>query len=169
MDALIENIFNLSGLNLIIWAMYIGILLATALAYYQKRIVGGFVRTVLSKGARTPDTAMTLTELGYQNHPFIRRELSKSGPLRKMIWEVEDNYRMGENDVLYSAREKALDLNIGRFYLPEEKRIEAELRYEGKGSDVFTLIMTVAVFFVVAVLACIWLPVILESIHLYEF
>lgn len=167
MDGLIENIFNFSGLNLIIWSLYIGILLATVFSYYQKRIVGGFVRHLMKNGANTPDNALTLAQLGYSKHPAIRRELSKPGPLRKMVWEVDDNYRMGENGVLYCAREKALDLNLGRFYIPEEKRIEAELRYEGKGNDLFAVIISVAVFFVIAVLACIWLPTILESIHLY--
>lgn len=167
MDALVENIFNLSGLNLIIWSMYIGILLATVYSYYQKRVVGGFVRHLMAKGANSIDNAKTLSELGYQNHAAIRRELSKPAPLRKMVWEVEDNHREGEDGVIYCAREKALDLNLGRFYIPEEKRIEAELRYEGKGTDLFAVIISVAVFFALAVLACAFLPTIMENIHLY--
>lgn len=167
MDALVENVFTLSGQNLIIWSMYIGILLATFYSYYQKRVVGGFVRHLMSQGANTIDNAKTLQELGYQNHAAIRRELSKPAPLRKMVWEAEDNHRTGEDGVIYCAREKKLDLNLGRFYIPEEKRIEADLRYNGKGTDLFTVIISVVVFFVIAVLACAFLPIILENIHLY--
>lgn len=167
MQGLIENVFNLSGLNLVIWSVYIGFMIASVMYYYQKKVVGGFVRRVMEKGANSPDTAMTLAELGYQNHPAIRRELKKPGPLRKMVWEAEDNYLQGENGLLYSAREKALDLNLGRFYVSEEKRIEAELRYDNKGTDLFTLIIAAAIFFALAVVACIWLPTLLDLIHLY--
>lgn len=167
MQGLLENIFNLSGLNLIIWSVYIGFMIASVMYYYQKKVIGGFVRKVMELGANSPDNALTLTELGYQHHPAIRRELMGHGPLRKMVWEVEDNYRTGEDGVLYCAREKALDLNIGKFYVSEEKRIEAELRYDNKGTDLFALIIAAVIFFVVAVLACIWLPTILSLIHIY--
>lgn len=167
MPGLFESIFNLSGHNLIIWCIYIGFMIASVIYYYQKKVIGGFVRRVLELGANSPDTALTLTELGYQNHPAIRRELMGRGPLRKTVWEVEDNYREGENGVLYCAREKALDLNLGKFYISEEKRIEAELRYDNKGTDLFALIIAAVIFFVIAVLACIWLPTLLSLIRIY--
>lgn len=167
MDGRIDNIFNFTGLNLVIWSVYIGFMLAMLLYYYQKKVVGGFVRDVVRKGALSSENAMTLAELGYQRKFLIRRELSKHGALRKMVWEVDDNYRTGEDGILYSAREKSLDLNLGRFYISEERRIQAELRYDNKGSDIFALIISAVVFFALAVLACIWLPDVLGAIHLY--
>lgn len=167
MEGLIDNVFTFSGLNLVIWSVYIGFMLAMILNYYQKKVVGGFVRSVLNQGALTVENALTLEQLGYHKNPLIRRELTKHGALRKMVWEVDDNYRTGEDGILYSAREKSLDLNIGRFYVSEERRIQAELRYDNKGSDIFALLISAAVFFTLAVVACIWLPTILESIHLY--
>ncbi len=165
MEALVENIFNLSGINLIIWSMYIGILLSTFYSYYQKRIIGGFVTHLLKEGANTPDNAKTLKDLGYLRHAAIRRELSKPAPLRKVVWEADDEHKEGEDGVIYCARETALDLNTGRFYIPEEKRIEAELRYETKGNDLFAVIMSVVVFFALAVLACAFLPTLMEVIQ----
>ena len=76
MDALVENIFNLSGLNLIIWSMYAGIILATLYSYYQKRIIGGFVQHMMKNGANSIDNAKTLEELGYHHHAAIRRSHS---------------------------------------------------------------------------------------------
>lgn len=167
MQGLIESIFNLSGLNLVIWSVYLGFIIASIMYYYQKKVIGGFVRHLMEQGANSPDNALTLTELGYQNHPAIRRELSKNGALRKMVWEVEDNYRTGEDGFLYCAREKALDLNIGKFYVSEERRIDAELRYDNKGTDLFSLIIAAVIFFVLAVVACIWLPTLLALIRIY--
>ena len=167
MQGLIENVFNFEGLNLIIWCTYIGFMIASVIYYYQKKVIGGFVRLVLEKGANSPDTALTLSELGYLKHPAIRKELSTHGALRKIVWEVEDNYREGENGVLYCAREKALDLNLGKFYISEEKRIDAQLRYDNKGTDLFSLIIAAVIFFVIAVLACIWLPTLLSLIRIY--
>lgn len=165
MDALVENIFNLSGINMVIWCMYVGIVLATFYSYYQKRIIGGFVSHLRKEGANTPDTAKTLEELGYSRHVAIRRELSKPAPLRKMVWEAEDEHKEGEDGVIYCSRETELDLNTGRFYIPEEKRIEAELRYEPKDNDLFAVIMSVVVFFALAVLACAFLPMLMDIIQ----
>ena len=163
----IEEIFNFYGLNMIIWSIYIGFMLATVLYYYQKKVMGKFVRLLVSKGALSADNAMTLEELGYEKQVLVRRELQKHSALRKMVWEVDDNYRTGEDGHLYCAREKVLDLNLGKFYIPEERRIQAELRYDDKGSDIFALIISAVVLFALAVVACIWLPDILDSIHLY--
>lgn len=165
--ALVENIFRLDGLNLVIWAVYIGFMLASILYYYQKKVMGKFVRLVISKGASSPDSALTLAELGYDKDNLIRRELQKSGALRKMVWEIDDNYRTGEDGILFCAREKSLDLNIGRFYVPEERRIQAQIRYDDKGTDIFALIISAAVMFVAAVAACIWLPDVIGSFKLY--
>lgn len=167
MEGFIETIFTFNGLNLIIWAVYIGFMLAMILNYYQKKVIGAFVRSVIKQGAIDADNAKTLEELGYQNKPLIRRELQKYSALRKMVWEVDDNYRTGEDGMLYCAREKSLDLNLGKFYIPEERRIQAELRYDDKGSDIFALIISAAVLFAIAVVACIWLPGIIAAIHLY--
>lgn len=165
MEALVENIFNLSGLNLIIWCMYIGIVLATLYSYYQKQIIGGFVTKLRQAGANSPENAKSLEELGYLHHAAIRRELSKPAPLRKMVWEVEDNHQEGEDGVIFCSRETRLDLNTGRFYVPEEKRIEAEMRYEVKGNDLFAVIMSIVVFFALAVLACAFLPTLMDLIE----
>ena len=165
--ALVENIFRLDGLNLVIWAVYIGFMLASIFYYYQKKVMGKFVRLVISKGASSPDSALTLAELGYDKDNLIRRELQKSGALRKMVWEIDDNYRTGEDGILFCAREKSLDLNIGRFYVPEERRIRAQIRYDDKGTDIFALIISAAVMFVAAVAACIWLPDVIGSFKLY--
>lgn len=165
--ALIENIFSFDGLNLVIWSVYIGYMLATVLYYYQKKVMGKFVRLIISKGALSSDSAMTLAELGYDKQTLIRRELQKHSALRKMVWEIDDNYRTGEDGILYCAREKSLDLNIGRFYIPEERRIQAEIRYDDKGSDIFALIISAVGMFALAVVACIWLPDIIGSFKLF--
>ncbi len=163
MGELLENVFSLDGLNLVIWAVYIGYLLASIFYYYQKKVIGGFVRALFAQNAHTPETALSLAELGYHKHPAIRRQLSQPGALRKMVWEVEDKYLTGEDGVLYSAREKALDINVARFYISEERRIQAELRYDNKGNDLLALIMGAALCFVLAVAAIIWLPGILVA------
>lgn len=167
MEGFIEEVFSFDGLNLIIWAIYIGFMLAMILSYYQKKVIGSFVRSVIAQGAIDAENARSLEELGYHNKPLIRRELSKYSALRKMVWEIDDNYRIGEDGTPYCAREKALDINLGKFYIPEERRIQAQLRYDDKGTDIFALIISAAVLFAAAVVACIWLPGIIAAIHLY--
>ena len=59
---------------------------------------------------------------------------------------------------------KTIDPNI-RYYIPEENRAAAEIRYDGKGTTVSTLLLTVAAFFAAAMIFIALLPTLLHAIE----
>lgn len=156
------QINSTSSMELVIWCMYIGLMLATVFMYYQKKVIGSFVRALLKAGANDAQNAKTLTDLGFAKNAPVRSALRGSGALRKLVWETDDNYVENEAGVKISAREKPMDVNTGRFYIPEDNRIRAELRYNDKGTDIFMLIITALVFLMLAYLAVNYLPDLLE-------
>ncbi len=156
------SIYTISNTNLVIWCMFIGMMLAAFGMFYQKRIIGAFVRALLNANASDESSAKSLMELGFARNYPVRSALRKGGTLRKLVWESGDNYIEDENGVKYSARQTPLDVNTARFYIAEENRIRAELRYNEKGTDIFTLIITAIVFLVIAYLAMIFLPELLN-------
>lgn len=151
-------------MEMVIWCMFIGLMLASIFMFYQKKVIGAFVRALLSAEASDSASAKSLMELGYSRNYPVRSALRKGGALRKLVWETGDNYVENEQGIKYSARQTPMDVNTARFYITNENRIRAELRYSEKGTDVFMLIITALVFLMVAYLAVTYLPDLLNLI-----
>ena len=154
-----------SSLEIIIWSFFIGILIGAVSLYYQKRVIGAFVRALLADGAAAPDNARTLEELGFGKNRFVRHALRNGSVLRKMIWEAQDNIVTDEQGRTYSARASRMDINTARFYIDESNRIKADLRYSAKGSDVLTLLIGVVVFAVAAYAMLLFIPYVIGLIQ----
>lgn len=159
------QIISTTSIEMVVWCMFIGLMLATVFMFYQKKVIGAFVRALLSAEASDHSSAKTLKELGFERNVPVRSALIKGGALRKLVWENGDNYVENESGVKISARQIPLDVNTARFYIPEDNRIRAELRYNEKGSDVFMLIITALVFLMVAFLAATFLPDLLKLLE----
>ena len=65
------------SLEVIVWGLFIGIMIGGALAVYNKRFLGAFVRKLVEEEAFSPEKALTLGELGYEKNKLIQRELTK--------------------------------------------------------------------------------------------
>jgi hypothetical protein len=76
--------FPLLSLEVIIWGMYGGILLACLISVYCKRYEGEIVRRLLEKEAKDADSALTLDELGLKN-TALRRHALRGAVIRKYI------------------------------------------------------------------------------------
>ena len=155
---LLDRISKMSGLEVLVWALFIGCVLGAFMIFYQKRVIGAFVRKLLSAGADSPDNAKMISEIGFAKNPFVRSELRRSGTLRRIVWEVDDNMQTSAEGVTFSAREKPLDPESARFFIPEENRIRAELRYSEKGTDVYTIVLMVILFLAIAYAALFVVP-----------
>ncbi len=157
-----DAISRANSLQIIIWAFFIGILIGAASLYYQKRVIGSFVRALLDDGAADPDNARTLEELGFAKNRFVRHALRGGSVLRKMVWEAKDNFTTDAQGCVYSARTTKMDINTARFYIDESNRIRADLRYSAKGSDVLTLLIGVVVFAVLAYAMLLFVPYVVD-------
>lgn len=146
-------------INKMIPTLILGIIIATVATFYCRRIVGGFVRTLLQKEAFSPQTSLPLFDLGAFRSTVIRRELCHSAFLRKVVFCREEQDFLAEKgkDATYK-----IDFTKDRFYIPEDLKYRAEIRFNQKGSGWLSVVLTVVLVPVVVGLLCRFMPNILQ-------
>ena len=107
MNFLTELLVSGSSVELILICCYLGILVACGLAIYDKRVMGSFIRTLLQRGATSPETALTLKELGFDKKGAVVRALRGNGMFKDTVFEAGDTVEFDrENHALPIFREK---------------------------------------------------------------
>ena len=109
-------------------ALCIGIVLASLYAAYQRGVVGKPVRALLRAEALSPESAKTLSELSLAGNPFVVFEIERNRVLKSLIRTVETP----ENEP-------------PRYYIPEELKYRADVRFDAKGNGIFALLLTAVV------------------------
>lgn len=152
-------------LKTVIIGLYVGFLAGILIGFYNKVYLGGFVRKLIKKGAFSPETALTLREAGVKNTFFLRRALIKKGTLRRICEAANEADATAESERAKAVKvirrflsfddtpKVTYDFDKIKFYIPEEKKYAAEVRYDKKGSNpalfiVMALALTVVAFVV---------------------
>ena len=143
--------------ELIIWALAIGFVLASAMALFYKRYMGNFVRTLLAKKIDAPEKAMTLSELGYGRNPFVRMALKGKTAYSGLVFEKDEQVEYRGDSVVPAIRRK-VNCDTARFYIPRVLFPRAEIRYEKKGTHVMALIVGIIAFFACAMILIYYMP-----------
>lgn len=161
----------------IILAIAAGLIIASIMTAYTRTGLGGFVRKLLKEECVSPESAKTLIELGYFRSTMIRRELTRGSSLRMVVRcrEEEESIAADAKDTEVSASQngngttqntkrasKTTSENRYRpnfltahFYIPEDLRYRAEVRFDQKGSG-WGLVVLIAVLTVVAAAVLCW-------------
>ena len=159
----------LFSIRLTVLGIFIGIIIACIAMAYHKKVLGGIVRKLIEKECLSPESALGAEELGYKKNFLIRNALERSVSLRSIVKCVEedeflaqqaeqmalhDEKRKEDSSLKkFKEREYVIDAKSDRFYIPEEKRIRAEIKFEKKGSGwvstVFAIIFIIILFFAV--------------------
>ena len=152
---------NVSVVNKLIPALIWGIIIAAIATFFCRRVVGEFVRTLCEKEAFSPETGMTLFDTGLFRSTVIRRELSRSAFLRKVVFCPEEQAFLLEKgkDATYK-----IDFMKDHFYIPEDLKYRAENRFSAKGSTWIYVVITVVAVPIVVGLLCRFMPNILQLI-----
>lgn len=164
-------------LDLIVWSVFAGFIIAGVAALYNKRLIGNYVRELIKRGALSPETALTLAETGYAKNVFVRGALKNGSTLRKLVSCAEED---GVRAVVPPPKNKAAkvvravlgepepkiitDVDSSHFYVAERLRDRALIRYEKKGTDAFTFIATVIISLIIALLALKYVPKLLTAL-----
>lgn len=155
-------------LSQIIIALMIGCSLAAVFAVYERRFLGSMIRALIAREAHDEESALTLAELGCKSNGFLKYNLRRrDSALRKLVRyageEAEDVTPIGENARAERGRRQSmtevLDFEATRFYIPPALRDRAAIRYNEKGSDLRSLLLTVLVSMVSGALLLRLLPV----------
>jgi len=144
--------------KILIIGIYIGLIIASLFTFYNRRILGEFVRKLDSEGALSPETAKTLEELGYSKKRLVKLSLKRGYSLRRVISytsaaNTDENEEIkGENLANASTLGQKVDLSKDKFYLPEEKRDITVSRFRAKGSGPLSIVLLAVIGLVAVVL-----------------
>lgn len=159
---------TLLSVRLVILGLFVGMCFATFAAVFNKKVLGDVVRKILSKQALSPETALTVEELGYQNKFIILLALKKSTSLRRVVKSREEvayyqelenkreeyllRKQNGEKIPKFKETPYKMDVTADHFYIPEDMKYMADIKFEKKGFSwlgaVFVVLILTVAFFV---------------------
>ena len=172
---LTEN--SIISVPVILAGLLIGTLLAVTITVYDNRVMGGFVREMLYRGALGREKALTLSDIDLAERSPVGRALRKSVGLRRIVHciEEEDYYAelKRQREECEKKREedptipefKHTDYTFGEgehYYIPEDKKITAEIKYAKRGLKPWALIILIAVSVILFFALVFILPYILK-------
>lgn len=153
-------------LAFIVWPIFFGVCIAAFITVYIRVKLGVVVRAILEKGAISPETALTLEELGVAKRFCVRSALRGRSVLRRVVSATNGETVTDENGEpagLYVLKiNEAPNLDECRFFISDENKERAESLYDNTHSTLLTAIITVLVAFVVAAISMFAVPEIIE-------
>ena len=168
-------------------ALAIALVIASLMTARLRVNMGRFVRRLLKNECLSPDRAKTLSELELFRNASIRRELSRGTSLRMVVdgtdtgvgtyldqtlqsdsdaKNAENAPTVRENETAKdkrngkkgSAARRKIDFLTARFYVPEDLKHRADVRFDSRGSGWAPAIASVAVVIFLTILLCWLLP-----------
>ncbi len=141
---------TLVTINTIVFGLMIGFVIAAVAVVIDKKHLGDFVRSLIANKCNSPESAMTLGDLEYYGYS-IRNAVRRNTALRRVVKcrEEEEYYtELGKKRAEYEEKRKSdpslpyfnetkyqIDLENDCFYIPEDLRITAELKFDKKGTS----------------------------------
>lgn len=159
----------LFSIRLTVLGIFIGMIIACIAMAYHKKVLGDIVRTLIAKECLSPESAMNADELGYKKNFLVKNALERSTSLRSIVKcadEEEFLAAQAEEKTLYEQkreedpslpkfkeRQFMISASEDRFYIPEDKKIRAEIKFEKKGSGwlatTLSVVLVALLFFAV--------------------
>lgn len=162
---------SLVTLQKVVLGICVGIIIAAAMACYDKNKLGAFVRAIVKEQALWPDKAMTVYDLGFARNSAVKASLRSPNKLGKIVHCVEKeayDAKVDEAREAYIAEhgneegffmpQYRMDFDNDHFYIPDEEHYRAEVRFDNEGSGWRAFILVCIVAIVSAALICFLLP-----------
>lgn len=172
---------TVTSVRLVALGLFVGIIIACVAMAYNKQVLGGFVRKLLSDECKSIESAKTLGELSYLKNPFIRGAVQKSVSLRRVVRCVEEDEFYEEqkkNHELYDKKReeepslpkfKDLEYRVSasedHFYIPEDICDMAEQKFYAKGSSWLSTVIAIIVLCIAFFVLLLVLPNILDTVN----
>lgn len=138
---------TITTLNIIVWSLFIGFIIAIAISVYNKLVLGSVVSGIVKREAFCEANALSASELGCAN-PFVKFALRKNGSFRRIVRMAGDT----ETELSQNSFETA------KFYIPEDKVRRAEVIYGKSTLTVGSVALSVLALFAVAIVAFVVIP-----------
>ena len=147
---------SLISVRTIVIGIFLGIALALLVSVYHKRFLGALVRKLTCEGICSAELAKSLPELGVADRLLLRSAVKRSVSLRRVVRcrEEEEFYRAQEEAKLAHEEKRKTDRSLKKFrysdfrvdpdahhfYVPEELKYTAEIKFDSKGTSTGMLI-----------------------------
>lgn len=138
---------SVTTLNIIVWSLFIGFMIAIGATLYNKFVVGRVVRALIGREAHTEEAALTAKDVDCAD-VFIRFALRKKSSLRRIVHMVGDK----------EAHRADTDFSTAKFYVPHEQIHRAKVIYGEVDASVPTILLSVFAFLLLAVVAFVVVP-----------
>lgn len=127
----------------ILWTLIFGVIISWIIILCSKRIVGAFVRAIISAGATSEETAKTLAELEQDHNVSAVSHYRRSAALQRIVF-IADAQKESQGSGK-KRRNITVDENT-RFYIPEEMLFRAENQYKAEEHGILSIVLgTVAI------------------------
>lgn len=164
---------NGSTFHIIIWGLYIGIMLGTLGSILFRVYSSKIIKAITACGASDENSAKTLEELGLAKTPLVKKYLKDDSILRRLVLVCGDSHKSDTSNSLkvfwYEKFNRTdvpekIDFENAKFYIPEENRAAAELRFREESHPVCSFILAAVVLLAAAVFAIYALPQLLTML-----
>lgn len=178
-----ENMGSGSGIPIpwIIVAVFMGIAFAFVATVFTKRVWGEMVRRLLSEQALSAESAKTMSELSLDKNIFLRRAVKGNVSLRRVVFCREEEEFLREQDQKAAEYEEArkqdpslkkskkmrsvsfrVDPDKHHFYIPEDCRDMASVKFDKKGTSIGKLILLLVLLLISLIIVLLALPRLME-------
>ena len=159
---------NGASMYIIVWGLYIGIMLGVLFALITRVYSGRLIAALVKAGATDADHAVRIDDLDIKGKAIVKYMI-RPGTVLSRTLEISnrDEFPAAEHSKFSKFwHEKFLSEEIpekipyetAKFYLPEEKRIAAELRYTVEEHPIRNFIFAAVGLFAVACFAVFAIP-----------
>jgi len=165
---------NNGSLELLLWSIYAGIILGILGSLMYRVYTHSFISAVIKADALNENNAVTLDSLDFRGKWYIKRQIRSGSSLsRLLVCTNADTFpkkkcgalgRFWHEKFLGGEIPTEIPFESARFYLPEERRISAELRFTAEDRPVRTFILAAAILAAVIVAATIAIPELLQML-----
>lgn len=134
----------LVSIQFIVMGLAFGLIIAFIAVYYQRRVIGSFVRAIRNAEAVDEESAKTLAELGQENNVSAISKLKKSTSLRNLI-TICDMQTTEKGAII-------IDDNT-RFYIAKEKEERSRKQFGDSEDSLLPIILGSLAMIIVVVLS----------------
>lgn len=156
-------------LEFIVWPIFLGICVGAFITVFVRVKLGEVVRAIIEKGAVSPETALTLDELGMSKKFFVRSALRGRSALRRVVEATDGTAVSDENGESVGLRVLEINeepnLDECRFFITDANRERAESIYDNTNSTLLSAVVTVLVAFVVAAVSMVIIPNLMQMLE----
>ena len=134
----------LVSLQFVVMAIAFGLIIAFIAVYYQRRVIGSFVRAIRQAEAIDEESAKTLAELGQENNVSAIAKLQKSPSLRALISVCDAE----------TTEKGALIIDEStRFYIAKEQEERARKQFGDRQDSLIPIIIGSIILVIVVILS----------------